>query len=128
MKCQFAAAATEQRTAERIAAADRRAEKSERAAWRAAGEHETERDRAKQAAVEAEERSAAAERASRQITSERDALQGVLDAERRQAAAAVDAYDQQITTLETRLAEHVTVLKQAQADLKAAGSRRAESA
>ncbi|MGW0593119.1 hypothetical protein [Streptosporangium sp. NPDC002607] len=71
----------------------------------------------------AAERAAAAERATRRITSERDALQGVLDAERRQAATAAGDHDRQIATLQTALADRTADLDQARIDLKVAGSR-----
>ncbi|MEU8205622.1 hypothetical protein [Streptosporangium sp. NPDC049046] len=125
-----AAITTADKALQQATAAQQRAEDSERAAWRAAGEHQAERARAQQDATTAAERTAAAERAARRITSERDALQGVLDAERRQAATAADDHDRQVATLRNALAERTADLEQAHSDLKTAGSRtkRAETA
>ncbi len=50
------------------------------------------------------------------------ALQGVLDAERRQAATAADDHDRQIATLQTAPADCAADLEQARSDLKTAGS------
>ncbi|MGJ6969137.1 hypothetical protein ACSDR0_45330 [Streptosporangium sp. G11] len=128
-KAQAAIAAAD-KAIQQATAAQHRAEDSERAAWRAAGEHEAERARAQQAATAAAERAAAAERTTRRISSERDALQGVLDAERRRAATAADDHDRQIATLHNTLADRTADLEQARSDLKTAGSRtkRAETA
>ncbi|MFB9681985.1 hypothetical protein [Streptosporangium vulgare] len=125
-----AAIAASETAMEKAAAAQQRAEESERAAWRTAGEHESARTHAQQNATTSAERATTAERATRRITSERDALQGVLDTERRQARAAATEHDRQIAALKTALADRTTALDQAHTDLKAAASRaeRAETA
>ncbi|MGJ6969825.1 hypothetical protein ACSDR0_48935 [Streptosporangium sp. G11] len=110
-----AAIAASRQAADKAAAAQQRAKASEREAWRATGEHEAERARARAQ----QDAAIAAERAD---TAERDALQGVLEAERRQGAAAADDHDWQIATLHTALAECTADLEQTRDDLKTAGS------